>query len=574
MPNTPSSAQMNTLTSSNDGVNVQATLQPKSHFFIEDAALTQSQNQAFGAISVDKFRTTAKVSIPASKKVYTICHGQIFIQPQLGDVTNSKVNVILKPYIQPIKGLAIKYFIYRGLNKSDFIDDVNNIVVPEATTEFTQYIWDQFNNFYADDTDPIPTFSNYFIGWPQPSQNRPTTDYIDKYFNKITPIIDDTTGQEDPSLSFELPIVPKGIELGSVIGELGIDVVLDNGEYYIENDTSPFKLDLAFAQLEENIIDVTGETNSYIVKQKKDACTQFIDIASFYGLHANGTGEIFMNSGSISVTTKSDVYSKLSGFYTKNNLYLYIQSDRQRYYNFYDNYNYSDANSNNLKIGDDDANLTETTFGTLGWPIHVYNTAQDPATDVNTICLKLTTDGFEEAILYVEIGGVITEHNNNFIEGINLIEKKTDIDEVVDVKYTKKLKFQFPSQTSENIAGVIRLIYSGRAILVEEVITPEPIDPIFHLLKNIDDIFGLINSNSHKVALLDNLISVVIEEKLQIINLKYSVTNNYYGTFGVKKQRIESSYLIVHHIYQELLTKHVLRKANKKNQLFLKFLMR
>src|SRR3990167_4610837 len=98
----------------------------KSHFFSEVANVSQSVTQTFGPVSEDVFRLTSKFTATAGTKAFAICPGIVAIQPQTGSPT--KVNLILRPYQQPIKGVNIRYFIYRGLNKSDFIDPSGNII--------------------------------------------------------------------------------------------------------------------------------------------------------------------------------------------------------------------------------------------------------------------------------------------------------------------------------------------------------------------------------------------------------------------------------------------------------------
>lgn len=104
------SPQYEDLTTSNEGRNVRASLQMTSHFFLEDNSFSQIAAESFGAISSIDFTTTSKVTFSGIKKVYAICQGQVFVQPQIG--SNDKVNVILKPFKQPISGLGIKYFVY------------------------------------------------------------------------------------------------------------------------------------------------------------------------------------------------------------------------------------------------------------------------------------------------------------------------------------------------------------------------------------------------------------------------------------------------------------------------------
>ena len=184
MPNSTTSNMMSNLTSTSDGKNVVPKIIAESHFFVEGNSYSQQPGQAFGAISNTQFRTTAKVSF--SGQVYTICQGQVFIQPQTDDA--SKVNVLLRPFIQPIPGLSIKYFIYRGLSKSDFIS--GNTVAAEGTTPFIDFIWNEFNKFYADDNSgqPIPQFLGKFIGFPENIGDQSSTDLIDKYLFNITEV--------------------------------------------------------------------------------------------------------------------------------------------------------------------------------------------------------------------------------------------------------------------------------------------------------------------------------------------------------------------------------------------------
>ncbi len=107
MPNSNTSEQMGSMTATSDGVNVMPLLQAVSHFYMEGDAYAQTADQVFGAISESQFRTTARTTV--SGNIYTICQGQIFVQPQTND--NSKVNLILRPFKQPVQGISIKYFI-------------------------------------------------------------------------------------------------------------------------------------------------------------------------------------------------------------------------------------------------------------------------------------------------------------------------------------------------------------------------------------------------------------------------------------------------------------------------------
>lgn len=119
MPEILSNTQNQELTTSDNGRNVRPLLVSNSHFYIESSggnSFNQLESQKFGAISESQFRTTSQISFIGLKKVFAICQGQIFIVPQEGSTT--KVNLILRPYRQPIRELPIKYFIYRGLKEA------------------------------------------------------------------------------------------------------------------------------------------------------------------------------------------------------------------------------------------------------------------------------------------------------------------------------------------------------------------------------------------------------------------------------------------------------------------------
>ena len=529
----PTSQQVNDLTTSSNGGNIQAKMLPKSHFYIEGAAFAQVEAQAFGPDSVNTsiFNTSARVTLTGPKAIFAICRGQVFIQPLTG--TTDKVNLILKPFTQPINGLAIKYFIYRGLPKANFVDDGK--VANAGTNSFTQLLWNQFNNFYSDE-DPKPDFAEHFIGLPADNTTQTGTDYIDQYFNKVTSVVNATTGEENIHESFELPIVPKGLDFGMMSGEIGLDIVLDFGEYYNEHDINPFKLDLDFARAATGKIDISSQTDAYLAKLMRESCTQFMDVAAFYGLHANGAGELFMDNSSTPLFSPADVYNKLNGFFTKNRMYIYIQANRQRSYHFYGNYEHSDGNTNTLNIGGTDTTMTETTFGTDGWPIHIFEDTQDPSTNVNTLCMQLTTDTHSEAALFVKTGILTSPNEGNFVRGENLLEVPSDDTTVtVDTNYTKYIQFETPSSAADTIACMFELVYEGKQMIVEEYFTTPPADPVYHVLKDIDDVFGLIDAKSFKKAQEDGALPTVVDERLQIVNFPIEGSKNGIGAIRTKK---------------------------------------
>ena len=504
------SSQYDKLTTSNDGRNVRASLQALSHFFLEDGIFTQTETNCFGAKSATEFATTSGLTFSGSKKVYAICQGQVFVQPQ--ENNTDKVNVILKPYRQPINSIPLKYFIYRGLNKDDFfssieIENVNRLKIAgsESTgTALVQYLWKEFNNFYKNDTANKPEFLEQFIGYPVNSGQQDAQDQIDKYFFRVAEY--NSENEELPATAFELPVIPRGIHLGNATEMIGIDVVLNNGDYYIEND--PFQLNLAFARSAHYTLETPGANTAYQNKLIKEASTGFVDIAAFYGLHASGNGKIYTGTNNTPVESDEAVYTLLENYHTKNAVYLYIQSNRQRTYNFYGNYIKPENGTYNLKIGNTVETLTEALFGEYGWPVHKVN---NPG---NRLAFTLLTDKSEDASAYIQSGFLVSEHEDNFIRKANLLESNTESEEIVEfVVDTKPIILSFPLATgNKTIPSFIQCLYEGMVLYAED-----PSDNSQYALKDIDDTFGLLDAKSSIIPRSSSELPSVIDNRMQLV---------------------------------------------------------
>ena len=297
-PTIGNSTQYKKLTTSDDGRNVMPLEQPKSHFFLEDGVFTQVASQRFGAISADKFNTTSSITLNSSKKVYSICQGTVLIVPQTG--STDKVNLVLKPFKQPIASIPIKYFIYRGLKKNDFVTADNKIAGSASSgTEFAQHIWTEFNQFYdTDNGGTAPDFLSRYIGYDDLGTIHANSTLIDSIYYKVTQYNDLDQTEESPETAYELPTIPRGLVLSEINSgdEIGIDIVLNFGDYISLSDLDLFQFDLAYAKAPKPELDVTGITDDFYKKRQKELATRFIDITAFYGLHANGAGKVYLAS--------------------------------------------------------------------------------------------------------------------------------------------------------------------------------------------------------------------------------------------------------------------------------------
>ena len=403
-------------TTSDNGRNIRAELYAESYFYLDPSKFTQNQTaaQKFGVVDENIFRTTSVIHYTG--KIFNICKGQIWVQPNSTDV--NKVNLILKPFSQPIKGLAIKYIIYRGLKKSDFFAAGKVVASSETATDFVQEIWKDFLHFNPEQTN----FPQEFIGYPpEAGSEQQSGDLIDDYFFKISKIVEvDETPTEEKKFAYELPMIPEGIYLGNASETVGIDIVLNEGDYTVENDPNPFKLDLAFARAGEYQLETAGYTGI----QKKliqESAMQFMDIAAFYGLHTYGNGKVYLSKTEILDSSES-IYALLNKFVTKNTTYLYVQSNRQRSYNFYGNYKISDSNSNDIRIALNGGQYGEEKFG-ASWSVKAFQ-------NVSQLSLKLTTYYNSGLFLFIKLGIIdtlVTQHEDYFILNNNLFYDNIDL---------------------------------------------------------------------------------------------------------------------------------------------------
>lgn len=509
------SPQYNDLTTSDNGRNVRAVLQALSHFFLEDNDFVQTSENSFGVTSETKFRTTSKVTFSGTKKVYAVCQGEVFVQPQTGD--NNKVNIILRPYKQPINSISIKYFIYRGLNKSDFfVPHENNRlkITGNATTgtDFIKHIWGEFDRFYNEIDEEKPVFWEEFIGFPASAGSQSLTDLIDSYFYKIAQY-DEETGEEIEGGTYELPLIPRGLQIGNATNEIGFDVVLNTGDYYIENDPNPFQLNLAFARAAEGILNTADGTSDFQKKLIRESCTWFIDPVAFYGIHANGHGKLYVGESITPLTSKEDIYAQIEGFHTKNTIYLYIQSNRQRSYNFYGNYVLSETNSNNIRTGTSEVSMTETVFGTLGWPVQNINLSSNSS---QSLFIKLLAKYYSEGcFLYSKIGDIQNTLRNDFVLQREIFDENITTS---TVDYTNSIEFKLNTlETTVNISTVFQVIFFGVETPVSylsdetNIIKKENKKLLFELFESLQ-IRPIYNDNSDfKTITINNLSMVKVD---------------------------------------------------------------
>ncbi|MBW1656753.1 hypothetical protein [Flavobacterium quisquiliarum] len=502
----------------------------QSHFFIEPGGFTQSETQAFGPVSSTKFNLTSRFSLSSPQKAYSICKGVVLVQPQ-EDLNNGKVNLILRPYKQPFPGLNIKYFIYRGLRKSDFfIKDGEYKVIAESgqTSDFITKINKDFNAFYEGTTTLTkPTFKASFIGYNEdPVQQNAETSLSNLFFKESElKTVDNTTTEND---SFELPLIDSGETLGYFAqGECGIDVVLNYGDYKHEFDNSEFVFDLEYARKPFAEITVTGDT-AFKQKLEREQSTQFIDITAFYGSHVEN-GVVKATASGVQTNKKGTaIFSDLlHNFWTKNHWYVYIQSDRTRSYDFYGNYKI-DEGPENLKTGllenptTKVVPMTAEIYGTKEWPVLINNQEQANTVTTNNLYLQFPTDNNNNTAFYGQLAKVANAQKDNFINADGLQLPPDEEGNYAD--FTSTIQLTTPAVAGKNIASLSLLMYQGKVNMYTAGTTLDENGDLVILYRQanyFDNVFNLIKTKPLLKLGSDESYSRMTSEKLNLVNEFY-----------------------------------------------------
>jgi hypothetical protein len=501
-----------------------------SHFFAEVNNISQSAGQTFGPVSADVFRLTAKFTAQAGTKAFAICPGIVAIQPQTG--STSKINLILRPYQQPIKGINIRYFIYRGLNRSDFIDTNGNIIpITSGVSDFIQKINTDFYDFHPVESPPLE-FDAAFIGYRETIADLSAP--MDGLFFSITQYEEQNGEQvEVPETAFELPKIDQGKSLGTFApGECGIDVILQYGDYVLD-EADRFVFDYNYARASEALIDLSSITDEVVRKRRKEQLFQFIDIAAFYGFHCVPEGKI-TTSGNVE-HDQTTIYSQvLTPFASKNTYYLYIQSDRERSYDFYKNYRIDPQQPENMLYGTSEITLAARAYGTNGWPLILETTPQNHSETRNKIYLQLVTDNNPNVVLYGQTACVDNALRNHF-STIEELKQGLDAEENQPL-LTNTIILSNPAvedgSAKKHIANFGIVIYQGASysyLSGTEVNEENETVNVYAQPNFFDDVFG----NLGAVPLLksDGSYTIILNERLLMNN--YTYKTNQLGSSAV-----------------------------------------
>ncbi|MDR1345906.1 MAG: hypothetical protein LBK03_04300 [Bacteroidales bacterium] len=260
------------------------------NFFVRETDLPlQDNSQSYGVINSLEYRVTSLFSGGNNPMAYAVTDGEIFIIQQANNP--NRVNLFLKPTFLPMGLLSIKYFIYRGLLKADFLNannSYNGIKLPASD-----------DSYFIKQLRKAKNGKIALNLYPSLSDN----DFIDDLFK-------DTTNQ--------FALVKQGDSIGRFDSQLnyGFEIMLD------ENLFNPT---LATARKLTNTIIVSSQIAEKETSRRE--ILNYIDPAAFYGLFIHNNFSVETNNNATPKFVKKDeIYNKLvAKFATKNTVYIDIR---------------------------------------------------------------------------------------------------------------------------------------------------------------------------------------------------------------------------------------------------------
>lgn len=275
---------------------------PNVSFFTDKSSLPVQTNQnAYGPV-VDnestKYRVTSLFAGSANAsvvnpKAYAVMSGNVIIVPS---EISGKVNLLLRPNDQStLSGISkVKYFVYRGLLKSDFFKDDGTIVNQDVS-----------NNEIIKDLYTANKTLN----------NSSSTDNFKKVYDLIASLADDENleniwTRKDCYFSTVNQGDFIGLFDGSSSSNYGFEIWLQ------ENGFNP---NIKLSKLNENTIDISFLQDG-LKEIKKLEILNYIDPSAYFGAY-------ILNGYSVNKDSKSAIFTNfLSKFYTKNRVYLDIRN--------------------------------------------------------------------------------------------------------------------------------------------------------------------------------------------------------------------------------------------------------
>ncbi|NVK64988.1 MAG: S8 family serine peptidase [Flavobacteriales bacterium] len=294
----------------------------------------QSATMSFGPNSSTAFNTTNLFTTAGALDplAYAVTAGVVFAQDTVDGPAgpNATVNLILKPYDQGvIQGLKVKYFVYRGILKSELVANSTDLnIASVGTIDLVKNAVESYEELYKKvnavasvppgEVVGIESLGLDLVGLPDG-----------------TPLSAGFFGRGDNQ-----PVpVKKGDTLGHFVGlsgsnNFGFDIILE------DENLNPVFGDV---RKKQNIITYTATGASTEAElTARSQILGYLDPCAFYGMHGiGGIVKANLEGGGTAtveeyVAGQENVYVKLLSpyFFNRNTIYLDIRGVQGKTYNF------------------------------------------------------------------------------------------------------------------------------------------------------------------------------------------------------------------------------------------------
>lgn len=429
--------------------------QTRLHAFADMARLReQSAEDSFGPKSDNLFRLTSRfrsVDV-ASVTAYAVTRGLVLVQP----VDDTFVNLVLRPLEQTaLGGIRVKYFIYRGLLKENFVGVDATKLIPEDDDNATEFI----KSLYEYDerlssalgvtaTTPLPA---RVIGY-DPNASRDTK--IEQYFFHVD-------SEVDPKKGYQLALVQRGMVIGKFGAAgfgghdqpgFGFEIILDDGTY---------EEDIAYVRKRWADIDLGLITNPQEKLAARERVLRYLDPAAYYGMHYYSGAYVRVVNQSSRLFETSLYDTVISKFATRDTVYLDVRNENGCSYNYYGNYGLGTNPLVNIKVGNRPlANTQGAAFGDYGWPVIRYTQTSTTKESANALFVSLRIDDNTAPMAYVEGGYLAVPGARRRTIGETALVPGTGgawTNDIPIVVPNRSLGLN--STTAANVAGLVRLHY-------------------------------------------------------------------------------------------------------------------
>ena len=366
---------------------------------VNNPASGQGPGEAYGPVVGDEttqFRVTSRFILDETATAYAATTGVVFVQPVAG--STDLVNLVLQPLYSLDEGfMPVKYFIYRGLRRANFVDandDVIQASSPDATDLITD-IWATFNQLKIDDPDNTDTApSNKSIGFHH--NGDPDSQELDAVFF-------------EPNPDHQLHLVHKGMSIGvfEAGNHAGFEIMLKDHKH------TP---DLGMARASEHIVQVAAAgsmpgNEPIATMRKREEILNFIDPAAYFMMFYESGVEYKTSTGTATVITGfSNIYNNIvNKFYTKNVFYLDIRNENGYSINYYKD---NQGQSGGLDYGRhfemelDGSGMQEQVYYQNYWPLFTLPSTFPPDTvnDKRLLGLAFRVEYNPEPLVYLDYG--------------------------------------------------------------------------------------------------------------------------------------------------------------------------